>query len=198
MNLSKTTHITTNMAIKVTNNQHLLTRQNLFHQFIKLLLFIYCFISLWTIARYCLPNCIHNISIDLHHSITKPLSPETFFINQSVGNYYTHTPFCFTTLTPKKFKTISNHFSTLPFRPHFLQTANINTTSFHTVSDIWPQFSNIDPTFQVENQISNCTSGDFPIIRAQVHSIFRPGFRVFFLTKAGDDSAYKVLWGVSQ
>ena len=41
INLSKNTHITNNMAIKVTTHQHLLSCHNLVHYFIRLLLFIY-------------------------------------------------------------------------------------------------------------------------------------------------------------
>ena len=67
---------------------------------------------LFSPARYYLPNDIPNNNIDFRHS---------------------HCTSQLTTPTPKKCKTISNHFSPSSFPLHFLQTAFINTTSFQSL-----------------------------------------------------------------
>ena len=114
-----------------------------------------------------LPPILTFITLSLNLS-----SPTTFPINQLAT--ITPTVFCIASPTPKNFKTISIHFSPLPFPPHFLQTVNINTTSFQSLR-YFSRYPDIDPTLYVKNQIPDCSWGDFPIIRARVHLIFFRG-----------------------
>ena len=64
----------------------------------------------------------------------------------------------------------------------YQQTANINTMSSKSQISPPSHFPGIDPTFLLENQIPNCTSGEFPTIQTEVPSIFLPAFSAFFLT----------------
>ena len=78
-------------------------------------------------SKIYLPNYIPNNNIDIHLSVIKPIAPTTFPINQLTSI----TPTSFSALQPpfqKIYKTISNHLSPLSYTPHFLQTANINTS----------------------------------------------------------------------
>ena len=120
MNYSRNTQITTNMGIKVTTHQHLLTCHNRV-------------ISSWnsSFSFTHLPACGQQDFTSLYCCTSQLTQPFQLIIWQL---------FCFTTPTPKKFKTISNHFSPFSFQPYFLQTTNMNTTSFQSLK-YFTQFS---------------------------------------------------------
>ena len=103
----------------------------------------------------------------------------TFPINQLA----TITPTLFSALQPslqRNFKPFPIILATCPF--HFTSCKQqISIQRLFKVSDITPHFPGINPTFHVKNWIPNYTSGDVPIIRAQVQSIFLAGFNAFFL-----------------
>ena len=150
------------MAIKVTTHQHLLTCHNRV-------------ISSWnsSFSFTHLPACGQQDFTSLYCCTSELTQPLQLIIWQL---------FCFTTPTPKKFKTISNHFSPFSFQPYFLQTTNMNTTSFQSLK-YFTQFSQHRSHILCWKRIPNCTSRDFLIIPAQVHSIF---FKVQgFLFKVG-------------
>ena len=59
-----------------------------------------------------------------------------------------------------------------------------------------PTFPTQIPHSTLKTRFQITTSGDFSIIRVQVHSSFLLEFSTFFLTQADNDSPCKVFWGV--
>ena len=109
-------------------------------------------------------------------------TPTTFPINQLIN--ITSTVFYFPSPTLKKFKTISNHFSSLSFPPHILRTANINTRYFQSLR-YYPPLS---------HKLCWKPDSKLYIRRFSYHSsmsaysIFLLGFSAFFLMLTGTDS----------
>ena len=95
----------------------------------------------------------------------------------------------------RNLKSFTNILAPFPFHLTFCEQ-QILTQRLFKVSDISPHFLDIDPTFHVENRISNCISRYFFITQAQVQSIFFPRLIAFFLSLTGTDVACEILWGV--
>ena len=74
--------------------------------------------------------------LSLYHETSQLPQPSQLTSSQLLHPHF----FSFTVPTPKKFKTISNNFNPWSFPPHFLQTANINTTSFQSLRYFPPLF----------------------------------------------------------